>query len=290
MFRFPVVALFLVVTISALSGSSATSQQVQTVTSTTLFTATTTATSYSFSTYTNYATSVNSQQELYSGPFTIIAVPAQYGCELYNLPFTANKGNEIAGSYSADRLVSFIIMTKSFFQNWNQFEVNANPNQILLERDGVNSGKFVLTITHDDTYEFVFLNSDHNHPANVNFQSQLVGASITTTSTEARPSVFTNVQTLTLTSSSLVFQTVQTPMALPGIDTSLILIAALVVVVIAIVAFLALRRRGAAGSAQGTPSAATVEKPVKSEMFCKECGARIPRDSKFCQKCGTTVA
>ena len=76
-----------------------------------------------------------------------------------------------------------------------------------------------------------------------------------------------------------------------GFGGSLLILGVIAAIAIAVVAIILLRRGKGGKETTGTKiwepetTAAKVSKPEGS-MFCRKCGAKIPRDSDFCLECG----
>ena len=88
------------------------------------------------------------------------------------------------GSFSADRPVSFYVMSGTFAQGWfNTRYVNTGfcspsgtSDQVLIAQREVTSFSIDFTINNPGGYEFVFVNSDPLNTVNINFNVGIVSS------------------------------------------------------------------------------------------------------------------
>jgi ribosomal protein L40E len=259
------------------------SQPFDLTTVTSLQTYTTTVTSASYGVYSAGVTYITSTQKgtLYSGPIPITPTESNYECIYDNLPFTVKRGDHITGQLSSNSSVSFYIMSEDQFKTW----LNRRRCPVVsawISKEGIISYEIDWTVPQDGQYEFLFLNFSPQKTANVEFDVSLAGSLsvtvLTSTVYSSTTQMFTSTFTGTLTSVST--QQVQNPSPVPYVWV----VAAVIAAVVAIVAVALYRRR----SRPAVPSPAATSR-APSEMFCRKCGAKIPRDSTFCLECGTKV-
>lgn len=298
LYRHMISTILMLVIFPSISAVAVFPQQV-TMTSTASFTTVMSSTSYGASTIgTYYVTSIQKQQQpLYSGSFTIAAPPGYnklvslFGCFYANRPFTAALGDHITGSFSSDVPVDVYVMDEASFHSGVMAYCDSPRNCVCTEfsQMGATSLSLDITINNPGKYEFLFMRDarrDNILTANITFSAGIVGGTTTMTSTLYSTTPVTQTQVITSTGSSLMTQTMQS-LALDNSTLPLVVVAALVLV--GVIAFLMYRKR----STHGPKTAKTVEKPTtlssKTEMFCKKCGSKIPRDSTLCKECGTKI-
>jgi hypothetical protein len=275
--------LLLLMTLPAFNSASIAPAAVTTMTSFETHTSVTSSVSYSsYAATTSYVTSTE-HRSLYSGPFSIDPTRSAYGCIYDNLPFTVKRGDQIVGQIASNSAIDFYLMSEDQFQLWLNRRRCSVAQQSWIRKQGIVSYSIDWTVPQDGQYEFVFLNFSAQTTADVEFDVGIANSSSTTVIASTVYSFTSQVYVLTslVTMSSVYTQQVEEPISQYGWLIGVI--AALIVVVAAVL----YRRR----SRPQPPLPAVREGVgVKSEMFCRKCGAKIPGDSAFCLECGTKVA
>lgn len=260
------------------------------VTSYQTFTTTFATTKFNYQSITTSVTTSYSNS-LYSGPFTITPTGQDY-CGIYdNFPFTAQKNDVVVGTIASNITVSFYVMSEAQYQSWltaNRCGVyNAN-----LFSGAITSYNVNYVVPSDGSYEFLFLSEAKTYTAGITFDASLnSGASTIAAVTSYSMIEQTLMVTSTGSSSSILLQQpLQNQIASNWLYIALAILGAALLAL-----FVSLRK----GSKRKTGTATSVTKQgeskpepqvdlKKSTMYCRKCGAKIPRDSVFCKECGAT--
>jgi ribosomal protein L40E len=273
--------LLLLSLIPLLSAPIVISQNVSTVTNT----------SYSYS-VTSYVTSTSSL--FVSIQFTVTA-----HCHYSYYPFNASglKGTEIFGGVLTSSKMDFYIMTGNQYSDFTSAggrTCQGIPASGLVVAKGVTSAYAIDWVVppNEGTYYFIFANP-YALDATVQFglwkQAPVTELAYVTSLivwTETRTATPTATQSsATPTLSSVYSSTLQTSPGLARPTTYIEYLAVIVVLgAIAVGAILISGKRARKPTAAKETSEAKTKKEVQ---FCINCGAELPRDSKFCNKCGS---
>jgi hypothetical protein len=274
--------LLLLMALPAFNSASPAPLAVTTVTSSETYTSVTTSVSYgSYAAATSYATSTK-HVTLYSGPLTITPTHATYGCVYDNLPFTATRGDHIVGQIASNIAIDFYIMSESQFKSWMS-QPRCPVSQSWIHKQGIVTYSIDWTVPDAGQYEFLFLNFAEQTTADVEFDVGVANSASTTVIASTVYSATSQAYALSsiVTRSSVYTQQVEEPISQYGWLVGVI--AAIIIVIVAVL----YRRRGRPRSSVPTVPEGT---GVKSEMFCRKCGAKIPRDSTFCLECGSKIS
>lgn len=270
-------------------GSGTSGQSVTTITSTETYTTVLASTSIAYYTLgTSYVTSTL-KGSLYSGVFSIEPPSANYGCIYDNLPFTVKKNDKVSVSTTSSTAISFYIMSEDSFKKWLTQRLCAVKVDTYVKKEGIISYSADFVAPTDGQYEFLFVN-DASSTANISFDA---GTSAAVT-TEASTIISYAAQTYVVTSTGSTVQshteavTQSQGFSLEG-NSLLILAVVAVLIIVGVAVMFGMRGRKTTG-----PKAVTQVQPPTpaptAPMFCAKCRSAIPRDSKFCQECGTPVA
>ncbi|MGO9644221.1 MAG: zinc ribbon domain-containing protein [Candidatus Bathyarchaeia archaeon] len=239
--------------------------------------------------YNQIISTMTYSQSLESGSFTITPT-GQNSCGIYdNFPFTAQKNDVVVGTITSNVTVSFYIMTESQYQSW--LTANGCPvfSAGLLE-GAITSYNVSYVVPSDGKYEFLFLSRAKTYTAGVEFDASLVSGSTMVSVTSYSPFEQTLLITSTGSSSSVMAE-----QSSHGKLTSLLPFAIVaILVLIGLGLYLSKRKTARDSGVQTTiettrPISPTQTDVKKSMMYCRKCGATIPRDSTFCKECGTTT-
>jgi ribosomal protein L40E len=244
---------------------------------------TVTNTSYSYYSVTSYVTSTSSL--FVSNQFT---VPGH--CYYLDYAFNASglKGTEIFGGVLTSSKMDFYIMTKNQFSDLTSARghtCQSIPATGLVVAKGVTSAYDIDWVVppNEGTYYFVFLNP-YALDAAVQF-ALWTQAQVTELAQATSLIVWTETRTATPTAT----QYSSTLSTSPGLVRPASYIEYLVVIVVLgaiVVGAILISGRGA--KRRVAPKEKTIKaKAKKGVQFCINCGAELPRDSKFCNKCGS---
>jgi ribosomal protein L40E len=232
----------------------------------------------SYAVGTTSATST-SQNVIYNGSFSI-SVPQGFYCgEFEYVPFQATAGEEIEGTLSSTKEVSFYILTANDYvvdglNSGTGGRCNVPSYQLTI--GNTQSKAFNFTAPTTGKYYFIVFLFSYSNGLTADVTLNAYSANVQTFPFAIYSSTTTAlVATFTQTVSSYYTQQAQ---ALAGGDNLILIIAALVVVVIAIAAAYLLSHRKKA-------TRNVTEEP--EEMICKKCGSKLLPKAKFCKKCGT---
>jgi hypothetical protein len=255
------------------------SQSLTTITSWTTATGQVTSTSYrTFAVATTSVTSMSTDTHNYT--FTIPAQLARH-CYYNYVNATFKAGDRVVGKVIVvSNTVDFYIMSKAQLLTFNHSPCDQEGTGYVKAID-IKSYVVDWVVPTDGEYNFIFssYSPSMSKPQITGFfavqylHSQLVA------STVYSQTGVTTVSANTRTLSSVYYSTVQNPLEGITSPSSLMIIGAVVgiLVVVALVA-ISKRRKG------------TSTKPVETKgqkHFCINCGAELPANSKFCNKCGS---
>jgi hypothetical protein len=254
-------------------------------------TTTITKTSYSRYSVTTTATSTNSI--FYSAPFDL-GKHQLYTCyyRYYKLDPTGLQGARIFGAVITNSTMDFYIMTQDQYLEFTQGSARscrAIGTKFLVKELGITSAYQINWIvpSSSGSYYFIFANS-YARDATVQFGlwtenpvTMQVATSKAVLSTEMQTR--TPTQPTVATTSSAYYSTEQ---SLPDWTKSPIALAiiGLIVGIIIVVAIVAVPKHEKKTPATKRRRPSEIE---QEKGFCINCGAELPPNSKFCNKCGT---
>jgi ribosomal protein L40E len=310
--RIVVILILLSTVIPAVLLPTANSQSYSTVTSTSTATtviSNTQTNSYAIGTSTSSSTYQNS---IYSGSFRLTVTPGSAGgstCGEYEyVPFQATAGEQIEVTVNSTLEVDFYIVTAHDF---NASGLNAGKGGgctvafYEMTIPSVKSKAFNFTAQTTGKYYFIVeLLSYTNVSTNVALDAYSI-------STETYPftifSSTTYVAVATLTETLTSAYTQQVASAAEGTNNDLLIgiLVAVVVVAVAAAYLMSQKKKSTKADQKQTvtpitktteptqpkppPQPSEIKPESKSSKYCRKCGATIPRDSVFCEECGTKL-
>src|SRR5208282_2426731 len=223
-----------------------------------------------------------SQNVIYDGSFSLTIAPGAHVCGYFEyVPFQATAGEEIQGTLTSTKAVSFYILTA---HDYNASGLNSgtgggcNFPYYQLQYPSIQSKAFNFTAPTIGKYYFIVFLSGYTTglTADVTLNSYSVNVE---TFPFAIYSGTTNVilATLTQTLSSVYTQQVE---SLPGGTNIILMIVVLIVVVIAVVGAYLLSRK---------KKSSDITTQEQAQPICRKCGAALLPKAKFCKKCGTAT-
>ena len=245
----------------------------------------TTVTSTQFSYYSMTTVFTSSSTALAFNPFT---VPGHSGTSCYYKysawDSTGFEGKEILGSLMSDNKIDFYVMTPGQFSS---FQAVSGRTCQSMQGGGL---VFALGVTSYDldwvvptsggTYYFVFFNA-YAKDATINL-AVWAENQVTTLAEATTTIVWTETQSVTPTLTQTTASQTQTSTTQASMTGGLDYVAVIaVVLILAIIAAVALRRRGT------KPLPPIAPKEASQKRFCINCGAELPLTVKFCPKCGS---
>jgi hypothetical protein len=226
------------------------------------------------------------RETLYSNSFP---VPAAGGglhsaCNIIDDDFTAQAG-QITGTVSTTYPIDFYLLSQAQYSEWSKLLVFCSgPGSYLVEAQGISSVKtyhFNVDLATAGQYYIIFFNQSSSLTPNLVVNIMSVGTAETYTATSH--SFYT--QKILVTggpSQSSSQQQLQTNSLTLGQNGSVLALGIVAIIVVALVALVMKKRRK-------TETRTVSAKPAvvaSDTMFCRKCGAKIPRDSTFCKECG----
>jgi hypothetical protein len=218
---------------------------------------------------------------IYDGSFSI-SIGQGYYCGAFEyVPFQATAGEEIQGTLTSTKDVSFYVLTAN---DWVVDGLGSgtggrcNVPSYQLSIGNTQSKAFNFTAATTGKYYFIVFLFSYSNGLTADVTLNSYSTNVQTFPLAIYSSATTVlVATFTQTISSYYTQQAQ---ALSGGDNLSLIIATLLVVVIAIAAAYLLSHRKKATR--------DVTKEPK-EMICKKCGSELLPKAKFCKKCGTPI-
>ena len=278
--------LLLIAVIPVILSVSSVQAQTATTTLTTLQTYTTEFTTMSTGFFPIETVSTTSQRMLYSGPFALSGSTAGYGCWAEHFPFPGMPGQVLTGEVSSNAAISFYVMTEEAYSEWAATKKCAVNVPTVLTKEGILSSPINIVIPTNSTYEFLFLNFNKVGPANVEFDAGYAGQASAATIASTILTFSTQTSVLTTTESRLLVyteqilsQSSQVQKPIPSLEPTIALGAALGIIAVVFLAYI-YRHRTAGKQAK-------ISQFTGNKGVCVHCGAKLPRDSKFCNKCGS---
>jgi hypothetical protein len=272
--------------IALLLTPSVSSQSYTTITSWTTETSQVTSSTYStFAVATTTLTSTVTNTYNYS--FTIPALSAR-ACH-YNYIAFANltAGDRLVGQVVTSSVMDFYVMSSAQFQGFHG-PCNKQYPALVTANNVVSSYSLDWVVPADGTYYFVFF----NYASWGQGTNQVVGSFsleflVPVSYPYSRYTTMTHLITfaITETAGSMYSSTVQTS---PWSSLPMTYIEYLVVIVV--LGAIAVGAILLSGKRARKPAAAKARGKVKAKkevQFCINCGAELPRDSKFCNRCGS---
>ena len=245
----------------------------------------TTVTSTQFSYYSITSVLTSSSTALALNPFTVSGHSGTL-CyyNYYAWDSTGFEGKELLGNMISDNKIDFYIMTQTQYSNFQATSgrtCQSMQGSGLVIALGVSSYALDWVVpTGGGTYYLVFFNP-YAKAATINIAAWTENQ-VTTVAEATTTIVWTETQTLTPTLTQTTASQTQTSttqaITTGGLDYVAVIA---VVLILAIIAAVALRRRGT----KPLPPIAPKEAPQK--RFCINCGAELPLTVKFCPKCGS---
>ena len=244
-------------------------------------------TSYSYSTVpiSTVTSTSTGQQNLLTD--TIALQPAGFHyCGEYDVEdFTASAGS-ISGTVTSDHPIDVYLVSNAVLTEWIKAASCDGPSQVLYARTQTTNYNFTANLPSSGEYEILFLNHSHDFTANIVITVNSAETEVTWTATS-----YSMLQQTFFSTESMSLQEELQTSSSSGFGNSLLMFGVIAAIAIALVAIV-LMRRGKAGKETprtkvGEPetTAAKVQEREGS-MFCRKCGAKIPRDSTFCKECG----
>jgi ribosomal protein L40E len=176
-------------------------------------------------------------------------------------------------------------MTSDQYQEFNGSGCN-EIHPAVLTREQVSSFSFDWVVPQDGLFYIIFLNLHSALDVQITFSATTV-LPFTLTST-----IYSTImQSTAVTLTSSVLSTGEVPQAsldMNSFGSNYLFIVAAIVIALLIVIFL-LMRRGRSTTKRRPSSRPASGKTVSAEMYCRKCGAKIPRDSTFCLECGSKI-
>ncbi len=225
-----------------------------------------------------------------------------HACNVIYDNFTGPAG-PVSGTMTASSPVDFYLVSKAEFFAWatlSHVESCDGPTSFLASRPYATSYSFAADLPQSGEYFLVFVNSSSTSTSNVAVTVNSVGSPVTYTTTS--DSLYMQTILVTLQSVSQFYTSAQQSSnptisgSFPVIDIAAIV---LVILIVAGLLFYNERRVRASAKVKDTvkPQATEISsvpsrgatKPIVADsatMFCRKCGAKIPRDSTFCKECG----
>jgi hypothetical protein len=177
---------------------------------------------------TGVSTSMLRAQQIFSGPFTVVATTGtNLPCEYWSYNFTATVGQYLYGNFTSDNPVSIFVVQQSTYENWVKANTCGNPgdaiaSQLITTSYSLSPPK---AIPSSGTWTIVIVNSSNAKNA------EGYGAAYLST----LGSTMNQTLTTTTTISALVGQSTN----IPGFPAASIIVG----IMAGLVAIVALRRR-----------------------------------------------
>lgn len=243
-------------------------------------------TSYSYSTVPISTVTWTSTvgRNLASDSFPVSPPSGSFGCNIIYDQFTAPVVT-ISGTITASSPLDIYLLSSADYNAWNSNRVSCDgPDTYLASRSEATSYQFNINLPQAGGWYFVFFNKSKTSTANVVVSVNSAGSPVTYTTTSDSLYMQTILVTQSLSQSSSEQQLQTNSQALGQNGSSLILgIVAIIIVAFVAIGAVVMKKR----SKTETRSTPAKPVPVASDMmFCRKCGARIPRDSTFCKECG----
>jgi len=239
--------------------------------------------------------SSTTQLNLLSGNDTDPAHSLHYTCEYVFEDFTASAGT-ISGTVTSDNLIDVFLVTQAVGEEWIKTGTCDGPSydQYLTARTSTTNYSFTANLPSSGTYELLILNQSSENTAHIDFTVNSAGTVTYTTtsySMSQQTFLFTESTSISLQEQT---QTSSSSGQTPGFVSSLLMFGVIAVIVIALVAVILIRRGKTRKEGSPTrvyePETTAAQDQPKVSMFCRKCGAKIPRDSTFCKECGEKIA
>jgi hypothetical protein len=256
------------------------SQSLTTITSWTTVTGQVTSTSYrTFAVATTSVTSTSTATHNYT--FTIPAQLARH-CYFTYWNATFRAGDRVVGKVIVvSNTIDFYIMSNAQLQSFNHSPCDEEGTGYVKALD-IKSYVVDWVVPADGEYNLVFFSYSPSvsKPKITGFFAVQYMHSQLVASTVYSQTGATTVSTSTRTLTSVYYSTVQNPLGGIASPLSLIIVGVIVGIIVVVVAVVAFpkRRKG--------PGAKPLE-TKEQKRFCINCGAELPANSKFCNKCGS---
>ncbi|MGA8857629.1 MAG: zinc ribbon domain-containing protein [Candidatus Bathyarchaeia archaeon] len=224
------------------------------------------------------------QQVLYSNSFPVAPAPTGRGCNIVDDTFTASPGL-VVGTITTSYPVDFYLLSQAQYSTWSKTNLVTcdGPGDYMISALGIssdNSYTFKADLQTAGGYYVIFFNQDHTLAPNVAVTVMSAGTAETYTTTSDSLYFQTNLVTEGVSESSSQQQLPPIPPLL-GQNSSILMLAIVAIIVVALGAIAVKKRRKTE-----TRSVSKTAVVASDTMFCRKCGAKIPRDSTFCKECG----
>jgi ribosomal protein L40E len=239
---------------------------------------------YSVSTVATSTQTVTGTRTVFSLTTFVVQGVQPRACWRYRFSFNATAGDRLLGNWASNYVINFYIMSDS---DYAQFKYCGVPHGSYLTIDMAKSYSIDWTVPKDGRLNFLFENyaegSDVESDRTVTFALQKIGA-LSSTSTVLTTLSLPSVYSTTVTAISLYTTQIPPLSAITASSGSLMTVLGVVVIILVAVVllFLLTRTKGAKTKPVAPKMATTTQK-----SFCINCGAELPANSKFCNKCGT---